>query len=175
MKWSVHDEVLIPLFEVKERRDASFIRLKDDLLLHFIVTESFQITTCLWIRLQMSNSAPLSPWRRQQNNFARPFFFFFHPEHLDLPSPPHPPLPPSHSVPGSIPEPAWTRSGARPGTRPEQVKLLPVSFAQANVSGWIKASQVCNSHGNEPTHNMSGSLKMSLNRSETTFSPPGNI
>lgn len=180
--WSVYDEVLIPLFEVKERGDASFIRLKDVLLLHFIITESFQITTCLWIRLQMSNSAPLSPWRRQQHNFARPFFSFSIQSiwiSLLLHAP-HPPLPPaSHSVPGGIPEPAWTRPGARPGTRPEQVKLLPVSFAQATVSGWIKASQVCNSHGNEPTDNMNGSLKISLNRSETTlrvaFSPPGNL
>lgn len=73
-------------------------------------------------------------------------------------------LPPSHSVPGGIPEPARTRPGARPGTRPEQVKLLPVSFMQATVSGWIKASQVCNSHGTEPTHNMNGSLKISLNK-----------
>lgn len=74
MKSSVYDEVLIPSFEVRERSDASFIGVKDDLRLHFIMTESIQITTCLWIRLQMSNSAPLSPWRWQQHNPALPFF-----------------------------------------------------------------------------------------------------
>lgn len=168
----MHDEVLIPLFEVRQRRGASFTRLKDDLLLHFIITGSLQITACLRIRLQMS-TVTAHPCRHgdDSNTTLLGHSSFFPSRASGSPFSSTPPLPSSHSVPGGIPEPAWTRPGAGPSTRPEQVKLLPVSFAQAAA-----ASQVCNCHGNEPTHNTNGAPKISRNRSETTprrFQPAG--